>query len=143
MIHPFRLFKSWQSTYSALQYLLTLDDKLEATYRIGHQILNALRMNDIKNFEEALSKAENEELFEGLNRIIKTFKDYLPFIENTVQHPKLTNGPIEGIINKIKLIKRNAYGYRNFINFRNRILIISRLFVSEHKKHIKQHSKVA
>jgi len=141
--HPFRLFKSWQSTYSALQYLLTLDDKLEATYRLGHQILNALRMNDINQFEKTLIQIKNEEVFEGLKRIVKTFKDYLPFIENSMQHPKFTNGPIEGIINKIKLIKRNAYGYRNFINFRNRILIISRLFVSEHKKHIKQHSKVA
>lgn len=92
-----------------MQYLLTLDDKLEATYRIGHQILNALRMNDIKNFEEALSKAENEELFEGLNRIIKTFKDYLPFIENTMQHPKLTNGPIEGIINKEKCLRLSKF----------------------------------
>ncbi|NWK83297.1 transposase, partial [Staphylococcus sp. GSSP0090] len=75
--------------------------------------------------------------------IIKTFIDYLPYIENTMDHPNFTNGPIEGIINKIKLIKRNAYGYRNFINFRNRILIISRLFVSEHKKYIKQQNRVA
>lgn len=40
--------------------------------------------------------------------------------------------------NKIKLIKRVAYGYRNFNNFRNRILIISRLYVSEYKKRTKQ-----
>ncbi|PTF67969.1 hypothetical protein BUY00_10640 [Staphylococcus chromogenes] len=40
--------------------------------------------------------------------------------------------------NKIKLIKRVAYGYRNFNNFRNKILIISRLYVSEYKKRTKQ-----
>ncbi|PTF74360.1 hypothetical protein BU679_10340 [Staphylococcus chromogenes] len=40
--------------------------------------------------------------------------------------------------NKIKLIKHVAYGYRNFNNFRNRILIISRLYVSEYKKRTKQ-----
>lgn len=141
--HPFRLFKSWQSTYSVLQYLLTLDDKLKATYRAGHQILNALRLNSTKHFELALNQAKNEEIFEGLKRIIKTFNDYLPFIENTMNYPSFTNGPIEGTINKIKLIKRNAYGYRNFINFRNRILIVSRLFVSEHKKYIKQQYQVA
>jgi transposase len=33
----------------------------------------------------------------------------------------LTNGFIEGINNKIKVIKRNAFGYRNFWNFRTRI----------------------
>ena len=35
----------------------------------------------------------------------------------------LTNGPIEGTNNKIKIIKRTAYGYRNFFHFRIRILI--------------------
>lgn len=97
-----------------------------------------LRMNDPERFKVSLNQTKIENVFEGLKRIVKTFKTYLPFIENTMNHPKFTNGPIEGIINKIKLIKRNAYGYRNFINFRNRILIISILFISEHKKYIKQ-----
>ncbi|WP_418525294.1 transposase [Ruminococcus sp.] len=34
----------------------------------------------------------------------------------------ITNGFIEGCNNKIKVLKRNAYGYRNFKRFRNRIL---------------------
>lgn len=35
-----------------------------------------------------------------------------------------TNGFTEGVNNKIKVLKRNAYGYRNFPRFRNRILHI-------------------
>lgn len=35
-----------------------------------------------------------------------------------------TNGFIEGCNNKIKVLKRNAFGYRNFRRFRNRILYI-------------------
>lgn len=35
-----------------------------------------------------------------------------------------TNGFTEGCNNKIKVLKRNAYGYRNFKRFRNRILHI-------------------
>ena len=35
-----------------------------------------------------------------------------------------TNGFTEGCNNKIKVLKRNAYGYRNFERFRNRILHI-------------------
>ncbi|MBI5975870.1 transposase, partial [Staphylococcus canis] len=73
----------------------------------------------------------------GLKRVIQTLIKYLPYITNTVKYPHLTNGPIEGINNKIKLIKRVSYGYRNFYNFRNRILVISRMFVSEHKKRTK------
>lgn len=34
----------------------------------------------------------------------------------------ITNGFTEGCNNKIKVLKRNAYGFRNFKRFRNRIL---------------------
>jgi len=34
-----------------------------------------------------------------------------------------SNGALERSINKVKVIKRVAYGYRNFQNFRCRILI--------------------
>ena len=34
-----------------------------------------------------------------------------------------TNGFTEGTNNAIKVIKRNAFGYRNFENFRNRIFL--------------------
>ncbi|AQP53159.1 hypothetical protein BW732_02200 [Vagococcus penaei] len=34
-----------------------------------------------------------------------------------------SNGPLEGSINKIKLIKRIAYGYRNFQNYKYRVLL--------------------
>lgn len=36
---------------------------------------------------------------------------------------RMTNGVVEGINNKLKLIKRSAYGFRNFDNFRNRVLL--------------------
>ncbi|MCT4396958.1 ISL3 family transposase, partial [Periweissella beninensis] len=34
-----------------------------------------------------------------------------------------SNGPVEGINNKIKVISRISYGFKNFENFRHRILI--------------------
>ncbi len=34
-----------------------------------------------------------------------------------------TNGVVEGINNKLKLIKRSGYGFRNFYNFQLRCLI--------------------
>ena len=36
---------------------------------------------------------------------------------------RMTNGVVEGINNKLKLIKRSAYGFRNFDNFRDRVLL--------------------
>ena len=46
--HQFRLFTTWQSQYSLVQYLLSLDDQLKATYEMGHLILDVLKSNNIK-----------------------------------------------------------------------------------------------
>ena len=41
-----------------------------------------------------------------------------------LEDKRLSNGPIEGINNHIKEIKRVAFGYKDFSNFRKRILYI-------------------
>ena len=51
--------------------------------------------------------------------IINSF--YQEISSETGEIYNLTNGFIEGINNKIKVIKRVAFGYRNFNNFRTRI----------------------
>ncbi len=48
-------------------------------------------------------------------------KNWEPYILNAFICP-YSNGFTEGINNTIKVIKRIAYGYRNFDNFRRRIL---------------------
>ena len=137
------LFKSWQSQYSLVQYLLGLDERLKETYETGHRLLSALKANDIQQLQFILQDSKTKDISQGLKRVIQTLIKYLPYISNTMRYPHLTNGPIEGINNKIKLIKRVSYGYRNFWNFRNRILIISKVFVSEYKKRIKEQNNVA
>ena len=69
-----------------------------------------------------------------LRPVIRTLRRLATFIENIMTYSNLTNGPLEGI-NKIKLIKRVSFGYRNYDNLRNRIIITSRLFPN--KKEIK------
>lgn len=51
----------------------------------------------------------------------KTMRNWLPGIIASFSSP-VTNGFTEGCNNKIKVLKRNAYGYSNFNRFRNRIL---------------------
>ncbi len=53
---------------------------------------------------------------------IKSFKKYLEYIRNSLSY-SYSNGPLEGINNKIKVIKRVAFGYRSFLNLRRRIFI--------------------
>jgi len=52
------------------------------------------------------------------NTIIRWFDEIIAYFDNGT-----TSGTVEGINNKLKLIKRSAYGFRNFENFRVRCLL--------------------
>ena len=51
----------------------------------------------------------------------QTMNNWISGILNSFTTP-YTNAYTEGINNKIKVLKRNAYSYRNFERFRSRIL---------------------
>lgn len=69
-----------------------------------------------KRFEEWLKKAAKI-----YGQVIQTISSHLPTICNYfISHS--SSGAMEGINNKIKLIKRQGYGFRNFENFRLRLL---------------------
>ncbi|MCC5618265.1 ISL3 family transposase [Nostoc sp. CHAB 5836] len=52
------------------------------------------------------------------NTIIRWFDEIIAYFDNGT-----TSGMVEGINNKLKLIKRSGYGFRNFENFRVRCLL--------------------
>lgn len=52
------------------------------------------------------------------NTIIRWFDEIIAYFDNGT-----TSGAVEGINNKLKLIKRSAYGFRSFENFRIRCLL--------------------
>lgn len=53
--------------------------------------------------------------------VARTIQTHLNRICNYFRN-RTTNGVMEGINNRIKLIKRQAYGFVNFHNFRERLL---------------------
>ncbi len=55
---------------------------------------------------------------------LKTLKKYKEGVKNSMT-TNYTNGCLEGINNIVKCIKRIAFGYRSFKNFRKRILIVT------------------
>ncbi len=64
-----------------------------------------------------LSRAKK--LFPNIsNTIIRWFDEIIAYFDQ-----RTTNGTVEGINNKLKLIKRSGYGFRNFENFRIRCLL--------------------
>ena len=60
---------------------------------------------------------------------IDTCLEYIDYLKNSFNF-EYSNGAVEGINNYIKVLKRVAFGYRNFANFRTRILISRNLFAS-------------
>jgi transposase len=58
---------------------------------------------------------------DSLNKFVEMFGRWEKYILNYFKH-RLSTGLIEGINNKIKLIKRRAYGFASFHNFRRVVL---------------------
>ena len=106
-------------------------------YKIIYQLREAFQERDFNEFKDRLLTGNSKQLSDGLIHVLQIFKKLLLYIQNTCEYPKLSNGPIEGINNKIKVLKRNVYGYSNFTHFKNRILLISKLFTPTTKKGIK------
>jgi transposase len=58
----------------------------------------------------------------SLTKFVRTLRRWWDAILNYF-HERLTSGVVEGLNNKLKLIKRRAFGYRNFTHFRLRVLV--------------------
>ena len=88
--------------------------------------LKILDCKDSKSARNAMREwifnAEESELPQFV-KCANTMRNWYTGILNSFD-TTYTNGFIEGCNNKIKVLKRNAYGYRNFKRFRNRILHI-------------------
>lgn len=84
-----------------------------------------MKNNDKKQLERTLATWEEEhpQVSNYMKTAIKTMKKYLPYLTNMLES-EYTNGVIEGIINKIKLIKRVSYGYRSYLHLKNRIMML-------------------
>ena len=57
--------------------------------------------------------------------LVKHFKKWKKEIKNSfikVNHRRLSNGPIEGVNNRIKTVIKSANGIKNFYRLRNRML---------------------
>ncbi|MGX7144359.1 transposase [Facklamia languida] len=69
-----------------------------------------------------------------MKKAFRTFKKFQPYISNTIDHPPITNGPIEGIHNKFKVLKRNAMVIVRIPCSRTILFNISTLFVRKKRK---------
>lgn len=121
-----RLYDGMVSEYMMANYLIELSPELRDTYEIVNTLKSAIRNHRFETFHQILTESKSRSYPRKLRTVLQTLEKYLDPIENSFRYT-LSNGPVEGINNKIKNIKRSGYGYRNFRNLRYRVLISFRL----------------
>ena len=116
-------FKNLMTEVDIVDYLLDLSPILKASYNLYQNILYALQSKDYQLLETILNSNFGE-ISKTMETSINTLKEYLPYIKNTLEN-SYSNGVMERNNNTCKLIKRIAFGFRNFNNFKARILIVT------------------
>lgn len=106
--------------------LLSLSPSLRDAYEYYQDLTYIVTVShDEEALEHILNPNKTDKQYPNLPKTMKkarkTLKKHKEEIINSFKY-SFSNGPLEGINNKIKVINRTAYGYRNFYNFRLRIL---------------------
>ena len=109
---------------------------ISKAYFYKEEFLKILSTKDTESAKKSMSEwiqsAENCGIPQ-FEKCADTMRNWYTGIINSFS-TTITNGFTEGCNNKIKVLKRNAYGYNNFKRFRNRILHIFSLLQPHNKQ---------
>lgn len=119
--HYHRLFRRPISQTEIVDELLSYNEELKNAYQFVQLLRYYFAKRDYEGFQETL-KTVPQTLPQSFKKKFNIFRRYELGITNAF-NLTLSNGVTEGINNKIKLIKRVAFGYRNFYHFRARIYL--------------------
>ena len=117
-----RNLRRYITQYELLMKILEIDEELEYAYYFYQDILRGINDRDIDRITNTLNTVEIEMLSEYMLTSVKTLKKNIEGIANALKY-NYTNGRIEGTNNKIKVMKRVAFGYRRFDILRTRIFL--------------------
>ena len=102
--------------------LLDFDENLAHAYRYYQSLILAVGQRSRSRLNQLLT-TKLTVLPQPLQKVQRTLRQHKEEILHSFKYEGYTNGPVEGTNNKIKVIKRVAYGFRNFANFSIRILL--------------------
>ncbi len=108
--------------------ILSIDPELEIAYILKEDYLALNHERAIDDIEMALDNyIENLELFDipefrSAKRSLKNWRQEIINSFNKVDGRRISNGPVESVNARIKLIKFSSIGYTNFERFRKRVL---------------------
>lgn len=111
-----------------LNEMLNISEELDRGYQLKELFLDIVECDltpeeakiELESWIDLCIESKIEEFIEAS----KTISNWLEYICNSYIDRRFTNGYTEGLNNKIKVIKRNAYGYKNFSFFRLRLMYI-------------------
>ena len=110
-----------------LKEMFNISDELKRGYELKELFLDIVNhgiYEDVRRqflcWIDLCRESKIEEFIEAAN----TIENWLPYIVNSFIDKRFSNGYTEGMNNKIKVIKRVGFGYKNFTFFRIRLLYI-------------------
>jgi transposase len=106
--------RTWLAAHPELRALYEAKEFLSGFYRI-RSFAQACRA--LTAFTDQLAHSAVPELQTLRRTLMKWRREVLAYFET-----RLTNGIVEGFNGKAKVVKRRAYGYRSFHNYRLRLL---------------------
>jgi len=120
-----------------LQNLFKLEPALKECYELRESLYKIFELEDISKKEAKkkidkwckIAETYKTKGFNPFTSFIETYRKYEENVLNYFTH-RVSSGPVEGLNNKIKVIKRRGFGFRNITNF------AKRLFLDINYKHI-------
>ena len=119
-------FKNLMTEVDVVNYILDQNEELKETYNLYQSILYALQRRDYPLFEKVINQ-DYPKISEYMKTSLNTLREFKEYIKNTLE-TTYSNGVMERNNNTCKLIKRVAFGFRNFKNFKARIMLITNIF---------------
>src|SRR5699024_1502082 len=121
-----RLYYGMVSEYIMANYLIELSPELRDTYEIVNKLKRAVRDHNFNRFKQVLMDSNKWSYSRKVRTVLQTLDKYIDSIKNIFKY-NLSNGPVEGINNKINNLKLSVYGYQNFRNLCYRVLVSFKL----------------
>ena len=122
------LFKAWEKLTSEQRTFLLKAFRKAPVLRNLYFLKNELRnifekdmtKEDAKVYLLAWIEDAQKVKHNGLSGFLKTLNKHFDYILNFFTY-RISNGIVEGINNVIKAIKRQGFGFRNFLHFKLKI----------------------
>src|SRR5699024_4746439 len=102
---------------NVINEILDYDEDLKTHYHLYQSLLEHVKEKNFTALSEVLNTVNSSLYLRYMKTSIKTLKKLLPYIRHSLMY-QYNNGRTEGTNNKIKVLNRVAYGYRNLHNFK-------------------------